>query len=161
VLSAASGSSRSRSKRPLPYARRAGRIRRPRRSRAGGHEAREPFVALDDERHLGPTGGRGMKSILVIGAHPDDCDFFAGGCAALWRRRGDRVRFVSMTNGDAGHHTMARRALAERRRAEAARAAEVIGIEYVVLHHHDGELLPTLEIRSEVIRMVREFRPDL
>src|SRR5690606_9380973 len=93
--------------------------------------------------------------------HPDDCDFFAGGCAALWRRRGDRVRFVSMTNGDAGHHTMARRALAERRRAEAARAAEVIGIEYVVLHHHDGELLPTLEIRSEVIRMVREFRPDL
>ena len=45
-----------------------------------------------------------MKKILVIGAHPDDCDIYAGGCAALWSDRGDQVSFISMTNGNAGHH---------------------------------------------------------
>ena len=41
--------------------------------------------------------------ILYIGAHPDDCDFSVGGSATLFARRGDRVKFVSVTNGDRGH----------------------------------------------------------
>src|SRR5258707_11189308 len=42
--------------------------------------------------------------VLVFGAHPDDCDFTAGGVAALYARQGHQVLFISVTNGDAGHY---------------------------------------------------------
>jgi LmbE family N-acetylglucosaminyl deacetylase len=99
--------------------------------------------------------------ILAIGAHPDDCDFQAGGVAALYARQGHRVRFVSLTNGDAGHHEMGGAALARRRRAETLAAAATLGIEYDVLDIHDGELVPSLEYRRAVIRLIRGFVPDL
>ena len=99
--------------------------------------------------------------ILVVGAHPDDCDIFAGGTAALWKRRGDTVRFLSVTNGEAGHQSMGAEELAARRRREAEKAAEVLGIEYVVLGNPDGQLVPTLERRFDMIRRIREFAPDL
>ncbi|MBI4604591.1 MAG: PIG-L family deacetylase [Planctomycetes bacterium] len=102
-----------------------------------------------------------MLKVLAIGAHPDDCEVAAGGTAALWRRRGDAVRFVSVTNGNAGHHTMAPAELAARRAAEAAQAAAVIGIEHEVLSNDDGRLEPTLKRRLEVIRLIRRFGPDL
>ncbi len=100
-------------------------------------------------------------NVLVFGAHPDDCDIKAGGVAALYVQQGHRVKFVSVTNGDAGHHEMGGAPLAQRRYAEAQAAAEVIGIEYELLDNHDGELMPTLENRYKVIRTIREFRPDL
>jgi LmbE family N-acetylglucosaminyl deacetylase len=103
----------------------------------------------------------GKLRVLAFGAHPDDCDFCAGGTAALLARGGHSVWFVSLTNGDAGHHLMGGATLAKRRRAEAHAAAAVIGIDYVVLDHHDGELLPTLENRREIIGLIRAFRPDL
>lgn len=99
--------------------------------------------------------------ITVFGAHPDDCDITAGGVAALWAQGGHHVRFVSVTNGDAGHQTMAGTALANRRREEAQAAGRVLGVEYLVLDNHDGELLPTLENRREIIRLIREQRPHL
>jgi LmbE family N-acetylglucosaminyl deacetylase len=100
-------------------------------------------------------------SLLVFGAHPDDCEFTTGGLAALYAGLGGRVCFVSMTNGDAGHQTLGGAALARIRREEARAAAAVIGIESRVLDNHDGELLPTLDRRREVIAIIREFRPDL
>lgn len=99
--------------------------------------------------------------VLAIGAHPDDCDAKAGGVAALYAAAGHRVRFVSVTNGDAGHQEMHGAALAWRRRKEAEAAARVIGIEYVILDNHDGELVPSLENRRQVIRAIRDFAPDL
>ncbi|HXG11076.1 MAG TPA: PIG-L family deacetylase [Gemmataceae bacterium] len=99
--------------------------------------------------------------LLIIGAHPDDADYYAGGTAALYRAAGHVVKMVSLTNGDAGHQTLRGAALAERRRAEAAAAAAVIGATYDVLDSHDGQLLPTLENRFQVIRLIRSFRPDL
>ena len=99
--------------------------------------------------------------VLVIGAHPDDCDITAGGTAALYARQGHTVLFVSVTNGDAGHHAMGGAVLAQRRIAEAQASGAVIGIEYRVLDNHDGQLLPTLEMRYQIIRLIREFRPDL
>ena len=101
-------------------------------------------------------------NILVFGAHPDDCDIKAGGVAALYGQQGHRVKFVSVTNGDAGHHEMGGGPLAQRRYAEAQAAAAVIGnLEYELLDNHDGELMPTLENRYQIIRTIREFRPDL
>lgn len=76
-------------------------------------------------------------------------------------RRGGVVKFVSLTNGDAGHHLQAGPALAERRRKEAEAAAAVIGATAEVWQHHDGCLQPTLELRGQVIREIRRFQPDL
>lgn len=99
--------------------------------------------------------------IIVFGAHPDDCELDAGGTAALWARRGDRVKFVSVTNGDIGHHEMAGAILARRRTAEVQAAAKVLGIETEVLDIHDGELLPTLENRRTITRKIREWKADV
>jgi LmbE family N-acetylglucosaminyl deacetylase len=68
---------------------------------------------------------------------------------------------VSVTNGDAGHQTLAGAKLAQIRREEARAAAEALGIESLVLDNHDGELLPTLDRRREIIRIIRDFKPDL
>jgi LmbE family N-acetylglucosaminyl deacetylase len=85
----------------------------------------------------------------------------AGGLAKIYRDLGHAVKMVSLTNGDAGHHQMSGPELAARRRAEAAASGKVIGAEYVTWDNHDGQLQPTLELRWEVIREMRTFRPDL
>ncbi|MBI1831653.1 MAG: PIG-L family deacetylase [Planctomycetes bacterium] len=99
--------------------------------------------------------------LLIIGAHPDDADYAAGGTAALYAAAGHTVRMVSLTNGDAGHHEMPGPRLANRRRKEAAAAGAIIGAVYETLDIHDGELMPTLENRWKVIHLIRTFNPDL
>jgi len=103
------------------------------------------------------------KSIRVIafGAHPDDCDLGAGGLAAKYAAAGYKVKFVSLTNGDAGHQSMGGTELANRRRAEASEAGRRIGIEYEVLDNHDGQLLPSLVVREQVIREIRQWKADI
>lgn len=81
--------------------------------------------------------------ILMIGAHPDDCDIKGGGTAALFAKMGHQVKFISVTNGDAGHMDMGGGVLAKRRVAESQESAKRLGITYDVLDHHDGELLAT------------------
>jgi LmbE family N-acetylglucosaminyl deacetylase len=100
-------------------------------------------------------------SVIVFGAHPDDCDITTGGLAALYVSLGHRVKFVSLTNGDKGHQTMSGKALASRRLKETREVARRLGIEYEVLENHDGELLPTLENRLAVIRRIREWHADI
>ncbi|RCR70328.1 PIG-L deacetylase family protein [Larkinella punicea] len=99
--------------------------------------------------------------IIVIGAHPDDCDLGAGGIAAIYSAMGHKVKFVSMTNGDAGHQDMGGGELAQRRYRETQEVAKRLGITYDVLDNHDGELMPTLENRLVVIRKIREWKADL
>ena len=99
--------------------------------------------------------------IIAIGAHPDDCDSRAGGLAAKYAAAGHVVKFLSVTNGDAGHYQEGGGMLAKRRRAEAIEAGRRIGIEYEVLDNHDGELLPTLEVRRQIIRKIREWQADI
>jgi LmbE family N-acetylglucosaminyl deacetylase len=100
--------------------------------------------------------------IIAFGAHPDDCDFRFGGTAIKFARAGHAVKFVSVTNGDAGHHEMGGGILARRRYAETQEAARRFGIaEYQVFDNPDGELLPTLEVRKQIIRAIREWRADI
>jgi LmbE family N-acetylglucosaminyl deacetylase len=99
--------------------------------------------------------------VLVFGAHPDDCDIAAGGLAALYAASGHAVKFVSLTNGDKGHQKMGGGELAQRRREETREVARRLGIEYEVLDNHDGELMPTLENRLQVIRRIREWKADV
>jgi LmbE family N-acetylglucosaminyl deacetylase len=99
--------------------------------------------------------------IIVFGAHPDDCDLTTGGTAIKFTSMGHKVKFVSMTNGDAGHQSMGGGALAKRRIAEAREAGRRFGVEYTVLDNHDGELMPTLENRLKVIREIRNWNADI
>ena len=100
--------------------------------------------------------------IIAIGAHPDDCDIQFGGTAAKLARAGHRVKFLALTNGDAGHQTIAGAPLAKRRYLEAQESARRLGIEqYQILDNHDGELMPTLEVRRQVIRAIREWKADI
>lgn len=102
-----------------------------------------------------------VLNIIAIGAHPDDCDSKFGGTAALFAQMGHKVKFVALTNGDAGHQSMGGGVLGKRRRAEAKRAGEVLGIEYDVLDNHDAELIPSLNVRHQVIRKIREWDADV
>ena len=100
--------------------------------------------------------------IIAIFAHPDDAESKMGGTAALWAQMGHEVKFVSITNGDAGHHEIGGGALAKIRNAEAQEAARRLGVkEYVVLDNHDAELLPHLHIRQQVIREIRKWDADI
>ncbi len=99
--------------------------------------------------------------IIMIGAHPDDCDQDAGGTAILLSSMGHAVKFVSVTNGDAGHQSQGGGILAKRRTAEAQEAGRRFGVTYDVLDNHDGELLPSLEVRLQIIRKIREWNADM
>src|SRR6266487_5396789 len=103
----------------------------------------------------------GKVRIIMIGAHPDDCDEDGGGTAALFAQMGYAVKFVSVTNGDAGHQTLKGKELAKRRFAEAQEAGKRFGVTYDVLDNHDGELMPTLDVRLAIIRKIREWNADV
>lgn len=100
--------------------------------------------------------------ILCIGAHPDDCEYRFSGAAAKLVARKHEVKFLAMTCGDAGHHVHSGAALAEIRRGEAAEARRRLGIAASeILPYHDGELVPSLEARQEVVRQIRGWRADV
>lgn len=103
----------------------------------------------------------GKLHIICFGAHPDDCELQAGGVAAKWAARGHKVKFVSVTNGDIGHWREAGGPLALRRKAEVEAVARALGITVEVLDIHDGELMPTLENRRTIVRLIREWDADI
>lgn len=99
--------------------------------------------------------------IIAFGAHPDDAEFQIGGCAAKWAERGHAVKLVSVTNGDIGHWKEAGGPLAIRRTAESREVAKRLGVVSEVLDIHDGEVMPTLENRKIIARLIREWQADL
>src|ERR1051325_1315029 len=107
-----------------------------------------------------PAHDRPLR-IICFGAHPDDCELQAGGVAALWAAKGHKVKFVSVTNGDIGHWRDAGGPLAARRKSEVEAAAKILGIETEVLDIHDGELLPTVENRRTLTRLIRQWNADI
>jgi len=102
-----------------------------------------------------------MTKVLVLGAHPDDAEFFAGGLLAEHARAGSVLRLVSVTNGQSGHQSIPAEDLIRIRRTEAASAGKTIGATYITSDFPDGSLQPNLELRAYVIREIRSFAPDL
>lgn len=102
-----------------------------------------------------------VLNIIAIGAHPDDCDYKFGGTAALYVKLGHNVKFLALTNGEAGHQSMGGGILAKRRRKEARHAGKILGVTYEVLENEDGELLPSIHVRKQVIRKIREWDADV
>jgi len=99
--------------------------------------------------------------IICFGAHPDDCEIQASGVGAMWAAKGHKVKFVSVTNGDIGHWREAGGPLATRRRAETMQADKLLGVTTEILDIHDGELLPSLENRKLITKLIREWNADL
>jgi LmbE family N-acetylglucosaminyl deacetylase len=99
---------------------------------------------------------------MFVFAHPDDIEFGVAGTAAKWARAGSRVIYVVITDGNVGSHEegMTAEKLAMIRRAEQTAAAEVAGAECVFLGYHDGFLQPTLELRKDLVRLIRRYRPE-
>ena len=103
----------------------------------------------------------GKLRIIVFGAHPDDAEYKTAGTAVKWARLGHHVKLVSVTNGDIGHWKEAGGPLALRRAAEVAACAKKLGVTSQVLDIHDGELLPSLENRKLITRVIREWKADI
>ena len=103
----------------------------------------------------------GKLRIIAFGAHPDDCEVYAGGTACLWSDMGHHVKFVSATNGDVGHWQTAGGPLAQRRTVEVQEAARIMGNAVQVLDIHDGEIEPTLENRRTFTRLIRRWNADI
>jgi LmbE family N-acetylglucosaminyl deacetylase len=120
-----------------------------------------PFLLLFLTLNTSLTAQNTKLRIIMIGAHPDDCDLDGGGTAILYAKMGHAVKFVSVTNGDAGHQKMKGAPLAKRRLAEAKEAGKRFGVEYDVLDNHDGLLEPNLDVRLQVIKKIREWDADI
>ncbi|MCR9117949.1 MAG: PIG-L family deacetylase [bacterium] len=102
-----------------------------------------------------------LLRILILGAHPDDAEYHAGGLAARHAKLGNVVKLVSVTNGGAGHHRLPSDELVAVRRKEAAAAGAIIGAEYETWDFPDGSLQADLPLRLRIIEEIRRFRPDL
>jgi len=108
-----------------------------------------------------PPPDDGKLRIICFGAHPDDCEIQVGGVASMWAAKGHHVKLVSVTNGDIGHWREAGGPLAKRRKAEVEHADAILGVTSEVLDIHDGELLPTIENRRMITRLIREWKADI
>jgi len=117
------------------------------RAAAGGHEL-----------------GASLRRILCISAHPDDNEFTIAGTVARWVREGRDVAFCLATTGGAGvnEHTPSNEGLIPIREKEQRAAAKILGVkEIVLLGYTDGTLEPTLDLRRDLTRVIRRFRPDI
>lgn len=108
-----------------------------------------------------PAPADGKLRIIAFGAHPDDAEYGVGGVAMKWARQGHHVKLVSTTNGDIGHWGMAGGPLALRRTKEVMEVARRLGVTTEVLDIHDGEIMPTLENRRIITRLIRQWNADI
>jgi LmbE family N-acetylglucosaminyl deacetylase len=105
----------------------------------------------------------GVERVLVVTAHPDDVDFGAAGTVATLTEAGIEVSYCIVTDGDAGGFDAAvpRSAIPAIRQAEQRAAAEVVGVSEVhFLGHPDGGVMPTIELRRDISRVIRQVRPQ-
>lgn len=104
-----------------------------------------------------------VSRVLVIAAHPDDVDFGAAGTVATWTEAGIEVVYCIVTDGDAGGSdpSVGRADMAMLRRAEQVAAAKCVGVDDVrFLGYPDGRVEPTITLRKDLTRVIRQIRPD-
>jgi len=124
------------------------------------HE-RRPQVALAQAAASAQIPNDGKLRIIIFGAHPDDAEYRGAGVAMKWAKLGHHVKLVSATNGDIGHWEMAGGPLAMRRKKEVLGVDQRLGATTEVLDIHDGEIMPTLENRRTITRLIREWNADV
>lgn len=100
---------------------------------------------------------------LVVMAHPDDADFACAGTVALWTAAGTEVVYLMVTDGEAGGDelTLDSAEIGAMRRGEQRRAAAEVGVKDVrFLGYPDGRVVPSLELRRDIARVIRQVRPQ-
>jgi LmbE family N-acetylglucosaminyl deacetylase len=125
--------------------------------RGGGHV---------DAVTRGPKGvmTRAIDRVMVVTAHPDDPEFAVGGTVAKLAKEGREITYVIVTNGNKGSadRRIAPQDLAHRREEEQRNAARALGVEHVeFLGYEDGEVEDTRQLRLDITRQIRQWRPDL
>ncbi len=104
-----------------------------------------------------------IKRVLVVMAHPDDCDFGAGGTIAQWTSQGIEVSYCIITNGDQGGEEsgIPVEEMAKVRQQEQRDAGKALGVTQITyLNYRDGWLLPSIELRKEIVKAIRIAKPD-
>ena len=107
------------------------------------------------------------KIAMSIQAHPDDQDFSVSGTLAKWAKAGCEIISVLITSGDSGSNNVTKSAdykaeLARLRETEQLAANETLGIKQTVfLHYPDGELEPSLALRKDLTRVIRQYKPEV
>jgi len=122
---------------------------------------RRPDVALAQAAQVAQVANDGKLRVIIFGAHPDDAEYRGAGVAMKWAKLGHHVKLVSATNGDIGHWQMAGGPLALRRKKEVMAVGQRLGVTTEVLDIHDGEIMPTLENRRTITRLIREWNADV
>ena len=110
-----------------------------------------------------PIADEEIKRILVVMAHPDDCDFGAGGSIAKWLEAGIEVSYCIITNGDQGgeESDVPVEEMAKVRQREQRAAGAALGVsEITFLNYRDGSLIPTIELRRDIVKAIRIAKPD-
>src|ERR1700730_16286003 len=121
----------------------------------------QPRVALAAAPAPPPPPDDGKLRIIVFGAHPDDAEYRGAGVAMKWARLGHHVKLVSATNGDIGHWQIAGGPLALRRKNEVMEVGRRLGVTTEVVDIHDGEIIPTVENRRIITRLIRQWNADI
>ena len=120
-----------------------------------------PQIALAKAAAPPQAAADGKLRIIIFGAHPDDPEYRGAGVAMKWAKMGHHVKLVSATNGDIGHWQMAGGPLAQRRIKEVMEVGRRLGASTEVLDIHDGEIMPTLENRRMITRLIRQWNADV
>jgi LmbE family N-acetylglucosaminyl deacetylase len=113
-----------------------------------------PYQPLSDDE---------ISKVLIVTAHPDDLDFGCAGTIATWVKKGIEVSYVICTNGDQGGEdpTVPREEMPKIRQKEQRDAGAVLGVSKITfLNYRDGWLVPTIELRKEIVRQIRIHKPD-
>jgi LmbE family N-acetylglucosaminyl deacetylase len=104
------------------------------------------------------------KSAMTIFAHPDDTEFSCSGTVAKWARAGCEITYVLCTSGNVGTHdvTYSQESLAVVREEEQRRACALLGVQHIeFLGHGDCRLTADLNLRRELVRLIRKYRPEV
>lgn len=118
---------------------------------------------MTDEKPGPPFLDYTPQTVLVVGAHADDIDVTAGGSVAVWTQAGARVEYLILTDGSKGSADMKMTPpqLTAARQAEQKAAAELLKAQDVhFLDYEDGMLEVTMELKRDIVRVIREVRPD-
>ncbi|MEY3400197.1 MAG: hypothetical protein RLZZ486_665 [Actinomycetota bacterium] len=110
-----------------------------------------------------PLNDDEIKRVLVVMAHPDDCDFGAGGTIAQWSAKGIQVSYCIITNGDQGGEEsgIPLEEMAQVRQKEQRDAGAALGVSDITyLNYRDGWLMPSIELRKEIVKAIRIAKPD-
>ena len=124
-------------------------------------EGRESLVANTDQA---PDAWLTPQRILVVLAHPDDPEFFCGGTINRWAIAGHQIFYCLLTCGDKGtkERHLESHELCLIRQKEQRAAAKLLGVDEIYfLNYEDGYLIPSLELRKDITRIIRQVRPDI